>query len=66
MHKAVFEGNLQELKSQLDKPKMVEAADHTGLPPLHKAVVLGQSDLVQELANQHKSALELKDNVSMR
>lgn len=39
------------------------AADRTGLSPLHKAVILGHTEIALYLGNEYKETLNLKDNV---
>lgn len=49
---------------KLADEKLVQAADGTGLPPLHKAIILGHSDIVKDLAKSFRGSLKLTDNVS--
>ena len=43
---------------------MIKAADRTGLPALHKAVVLGEADIAERIAKEFIEALTVKDHVS--
>lgn len=64
VHTAVKEGRLEDLKELLDSKLLAAAADHTGLPPLHKAVIYQQGDLVQSLITEFPDTLNIKDYVS--
>lgn len=52
-----------EVKKLADN-KLVHAADGTGLPPLHKAIILGHADIVLDLMKSFRESLKLTDNVS--
>ena len=64
IHEAVESENIRELKNLLDRKKLMEAADRTGLPPFQKAVVLAKMDVVDELVKEFKDALNIQDGVS--
>ncbi|KAL5007433.1 hypothetical protein ScPMuIL_016239 [Solemya velum] len=62
LHCAIQEGNLLEVKKLADN-KLVHAADGTGLPPLHKAIILGHADIVLDLMKSFRESLKLTDNM---
>ncbi|KAJ8313919.1 hypothetical protein KUTeg_008480 [Tegillarca granosa] len=63
IHKAIQEDNLRDVQNLLDRKVLMLAADRTGLSPLHKAVVLGHTEIAVYLGNEYKDALNLKDNM---
>lgn len=65
VHEAVEQEKVRELKNLLDRKKLLEAADKTGLPPFQKAVVLTQMDVVHEMVKEFKDAINFKDGVSV-
>ena len=64
LHKAIQAENLRDVKQLLDRKKYILAADRTGLPPFHKAVVTGYGEMVEWFIQEFKFAIEHKDNVS--
>lgn len=63
LHKAIEDGNTRDVKQLLDRKKFILAADRTGLPPFHKAVVTGYGEMVEWFIQEFKFAIEHKDNV---
>ncbi|CAG2230551.1 unnamed protein product [Mytilus edulis] len=63
VHEAVEQEKVRELKNLLDRKKLLEAADKTGLPPFQKAVVLTQMDVVHEMVKEFKDAINFKDGM---
>ena len=49
----------------LEDKTLLSAADKTGLPPLHKAVILGEVDIAENIAKEFVEALTVTDNVSV-
>ena len=43
---------------------LLQAADKTGLPPFHKAVVLTKMDIVNEMVKEFKDSINFQDGVS--
>lgn len=63
LHKAIEDGNTRDVKQLLDRKKFILAADRTGLPPFHKAVVTGYGEMVEWFIQEFKFAIEHKDNM---
>ncbi|KAK3109002.1 hypothetical protein FSP39_020707 [Pinctada imbricata] len=63
LHKAIKEDECRDVQNILDRKKLILAADRSGLPPFHKAVLYGQTDIVTWLLAEFKFALEHKDNM---
>ncbi|XP_022307221.1 uncharacterized protein LOC111113324 [Crassostrea virginica] len=63
LHKAIQAENLRDVKQLLDRKKYILAADRTGLPPFHKAVVTGYGEMVEWFIQEFKFAIEHKDNM---
>lgn len=63
LHKAVEESHWDTVRELLNDNKLIRAADRTGLPILHKAVILGATDLVKSII-ENFDALKITDNVS--
>ncbi|CAC5401923.1 unnamed protein product [Mytilus coruscus] len=63
VHEAVEQEKVRELKNLLDRKKLLEAADKTGLPPFQKAVVLTQMDVVHEMVKDFKNAINFQDGM---
>nr|KAG5709420.1 hypothetical protein BaRGS_029269 [Batillaria attramentaria] len=63
IHKAVQEGRVKDVKGLLDRKHLALAADHTGLPPLQKAVIFQQPELVQYLVEDFPDTVGVKDNL---
>lgn len=62
-HEAVSNDNVHELKNLLDRKKLIQAADRTGLPPLQKAVVLTKTNVIQEMIKDFKDAINYQDHM---
>lgn len=62
-HAAVKEDDLEKLKTLLQNKDLVTQPDRTGLPPLHKVVILGQTDILEYLAIKHDDVLNVTDNM---
>ena len=60
---AVKDGDLDKFKSLLQNKSLLTQPDRTGLLPLHKAVILGQTDMIEYLGIKHDDILNLQDNV---
>jgi hypothetical protein len=43
---------------------LIKAADRTGLPVLHKAIILGEADIAEKIAKEFIEALTVTDHVS--
>ena len=56
--------DLEKLKSLLQNKALLTEPDRTGLLPLDKAVILGQTDILEYLVIKHDDVLNLTDNVS--
>ncbi|XP_076466567.1 uncharacterized protein LOC143297902 [Babylonia areolata] len=63
VHTAVHEGRSEELPGLLDHELLATAADQTGLPPLHKAVLFKRWHMVQYLVCKFPSTLTTTDNM---
>ncbi|KAL8594107.1 hypothetical protein ACOMHN_000819 [Nucella lapillus] len=63
VHTAVHEGRTEDLPALLDRPLLVSAADPTGLPPFHKAVIFRHLHMVQYFATDFSSVLHISDHV---
>jgi hypothetical protein len=63
LHTAIQGENIREVQQILDRKKYIMAADRTGLPPFHKAVLYGNGDMVEWFCEEFKFAIEHKDNV---
>lgn len=63
LHKAVEESHWDTVRELLEDNKLIRAADRTGLPVLHKAVIMGFADLVKSII-ENFDALTTTDNVS--
>ena len=57
--------DLEKLKTLLQNKGLVTQPDRTGLPPLQKVVILGQTDILEYLAIKHDDALNVTDNVRL-
>ena len=57
------DGDLDKFKSLLQNKSLLTKPDRTGLLPLHKAVILGQTDMIEYLGIKHDDILNLQDNV---
>ena len=55
--------DLEKMKTLLQNKDLVTQPDRTGLPPLHKVVILGQTDMLEYLAIKHDDVLNNTDNV---
>ena len=56
--------DLEKIKSLLQNKALLTEPDRTGLLPLDKAVILGQTDILEYLVIKHDDVLNLTDNVS--
>ncbi|XP_045170494.2 uncharacterized protein LOC123532938 [Mercenaria mercenaria] len=63
LHKAVEESKWDTVRELLEDKKLIKAADRTGLPVLHKAVILGETDIVENIAREFIEALTVTDNM---
>lgn len=63
LHKAIQDENIREVQQILDRKKYILAADRTGLPPFHKAVLHGNGEMVEWFCEEFKFAIEHKDSV---
>ena len=64
VHKAIEESNWNVVKDLLsEEGSLLKAADRTGLPPLHKAVVLGKTEIVENIVRDFIDALTVTDHV---
>ncbi|XP_061179822.1 glutamic acid-rich protein-like [Saccostrea echinata] len=63
LHKAIQDENLRDIKQILDRKKFILAADRTGLPPFHKAIVTGNGEIIEWFLQEFKFAIEHKDNM---
>lgn len=63
LHKAVEESKWDTVRELLEDKKLLKAADRTGLPVLHKAVVLGETDIAEKIAKEFVEALSVTDNM---
>uniref|UniRef100_A0A915PJ46 Uncharacterized protein n=1 Tax=Setaria digitata TaxID=48799 RepID=A0A915PJ46_9BILA len=57
IHKAVEEGDINELTSLIDFEKLSTARDRHGMTPLHKAVLHGQTNAVRYLLAKYPSCI---------
>lgn len=51
------------MRELLEDKKLIKVADRTGLPPLHKAVILGETEIVENIVAEFLEALDVTDNV---
>lgn len=58
------ESKWDTVRELLEDKKLLKASDRTGLPVLHKAVVLGEADIAEKIAKEFVEALTTTDNVS--
>ncbi|XP_052810541.1 caldesmon-like [Mya arenaria] len=63
LHKAVRESQWDRVKELMEDGKLVCAADRTGLPPLHEAVILGLGDIVENIAKTFAESLKATDSM---
>ncbi|XP_062587859.1 uncharacterized protein LOC134249538 isoform X2 [Saccostrea cucullata] len=63
LHRAIQDENLRDIKQVLDRKKFILAADRTGLPPFHKAIVTGNGEIIEWFLQEFKFAIEHKDNM---
>ncbi|XP_048754056.2 uncharacterized protein LOC125665462 [Ostrea edulis] len=63
LHKAIQDENIREVQQILDRKKYILAADRTGLPPFHKAVLHGNGEMVEWFCEEFKFAIEHKDSM---
>lgn len=63
LHKAVEEDHWDTVKELLEDKKLIKASDRSGLPPLCKAVVLGQTNIVEGLVKDFVDMLTVTDHM---
>lgn len=66
IHEAVDKENIRDLKMLLERKKLTQAADKTGLPPLQKAVLFGKVDVVKEMIKEFSFTLNQQDGVYIK
>ena len=64
MHQAVHQGHLAKLQEALTDEWLALVSDHTGLPPLQKAVLLEWLSVVRYLSLGFPHAVNHPDHVS--
>lgn len=64
LHAAIKDGDLDTVKEVLEDGSLALVADRTGYPPLHKAVILGESTIADYLAKTFPETLKATDFVS--
>ncbi|XP_015786659.1 uncharacterized protein LOC107363890 isoform X2 [Tetranychus urticae] len=62
LHKAAQRGNLNDLRSLLDRKGIVFARDQIGCTPLHKAVLYGQLEVTSFLSSEYPATLDARDH----
>lgn len=64
LHTAVKDSKWDVVKELLNQEgSLLQAADRTGLPPLHKAVVLGMTEIVENLVKEFPESLNVTDHM---
>ena len=63
LHRAVQQGELGGVQEAVTDEWLVLVADHTGLPPLHKAVLFEWLSLAQYLSRAFPRAVNHPDHV---
>ncbi|XP_022646610.1 serine/threonine-protein phosphatase 6 regulatory ankyrin repeat subunit C-like isoform X2 [Varroa destructor] len=61
IHRALQEGNVPELESQLESQDFALARDHFGMTPLHRAVILNNVTSVKFLVNRFPETINARD-----
>ncbi|UMM24050.1 hypothetical protein L5515_004469 [Caenorhabditis briggsae] len=61
IHRAIKEGNLDEVKELMKTKKLAIARDRYGCTPLHSAVVHEHTDIVRYIAGHYNSVLNAPD-----
>lgn len=65
LHKAIQDGDLEAVKEVLEDGSLFDDADCTGFPPLHKAVILGESSIAEYIVKTFPESLKVIDNVGI-
>ena len=61
IHAAVSCGDISCLQTELDQNDYALAKDHLGMAPLHKAVILGHTDVVRFILERFPETINAKD-----
>jgi len=65
LHKAIKDSDVEKVKEVLtEDASLVQYADRTGFPPLHKAVILGETTIAEHITKSFPDTLKTTDFVS--
>ncbi|ELT94504.1 hypothetical protein CAPTEDRAFT_44389, partial [Capitella teleta] len=63
VHRACINGDKDEVSKAMRDERLVNARDALGMTPLHKLVLMGRHDLIQELVEEHAADVRAWDNM---